>query len=366
MSESTQLAELPLPERAVLAIGYSKNKAALAALAKQSSNIVEIKDEDGFKEAQAARMMLRGTRVEIEKLGKGAREDAISFSKAVITAQDELIGVIEPEEKRLQTVQDVWTAARDAEKKAAQEAEMKAREELNRRVEAIQSGLKFGDTSDGISARIDQIKAVTVDESYGAMQTIALQRKANALEELMIAHGQALQAEQAKVETEKLRAQQDEMQRQQRELQAAQARLLADQQAAEEAKNQLERERIRREAAELAAKVEAEQAAINAQRRANEQEQARIQAERAAAEAKAQAEADAAAAKVKAEAEAKAQAEADAAKRPDKEKLLAFAEEVGKLTVPEMATDEGAELAHGITNSIVSLQSRIKAAAENL
>ena len=366
MSESTALAELPLPERAVLAIGYGKNKVALAALAKQSASIVEIKDEDGFKEAQAARMMLRGTRVEIEKLGKSAREDAISFSKAVITAQDDLIGVIEPEEKRLQTVQDVWTAARDAEKKAAQEAEMKAREELNRKVEAIQSGLKFGDTSDGISARIDQIKAISVDESYGAMQTIALQRKANALEELMIAHGQALQAEQAKAEAEKMRAQQEEMQRQQRELEAAQAKLLADQQAAAAETNRLEQERIRREAADAAAKAKAAQDAIDAQNRVLEQEKDRVQAEKAAAEAKAQAEVDAAAAKVKAEAEAKRLAEEEAAKRPDKEKLLAFAEEVGKPTVPEMATDEGAELAHGITNSIVSLQSRIKTAAENL
>lgn len=347
--------ELTLPERAVVAIGYDKSKVALEKLAKESERIVEIKDEDGFKEAQSSRMVLRSTRVEIEKLGKKAREDAQAFSRAVIVAQDDLIAAIEPEEKRLQAVQDVWTAKIEAEKRAAQEAEMRAREELNRKVEAIASGLKFGDSSATIAARIETIRAIDVDESYAAMQAIALQRKANALEELIIAHGQAVAAEQAKAEADKLRAKQEEMERQQRELEAAQAKLREDQQRAEEENNRLARERIAREAAEAAAKAKAEQEALDAQRRAILVEQARIQAEKDAAEAK-----------TKAEAEAARQEAETAARLPDKEKLLAFAAQVGELAVPEMATGVGAELAHGITGSIVSLKNRIIAAAENL
>lgn len=366
MSKAAEKTELTLPERAVVAIGYSKSKVALAAMAKQSANIVEIKDDDGFKEAQAARMLLRGTRVEIEKLGKGAREDAILFSKAVITAQDDLIAVIEPEEKRIQTVQDVWTAKVEAEKRAAQEAEMKAREALTRKVEAISSGLKFGDTADAIASRIDAIKSIDVDESYGAMQTIALQRKANALEELMIAQGQAVAAEQAKVEADKMRAQQEEMQRQQRELEAAQAKLRADQQAAEDEKNRLARVEIARAAAEAKAIADAAQAKLDEELRAVNAEKARVAFEATAAIAKQQQAEEDAKRAAEAEAEAKRVAEEEAAKRPDKEKLVAFAELVGALTVPEMATDVGAELAHGITGSIAALQARIKAAAENL
>jgi hypothetical protein len=106
---TTELAPI---ERAKTVLAYDETKAKLAGLAAKSERITDITGPAGYQEAQRARIELKNTRVEIQRRGKDAREDATAYSKAVIAAEKELVAVIEPEESRLQALQDAWDAAR--------------------------------------------------------------------------------------------------------------------------------------------------------------------------------------------------------------------------------------------------------------
>lgn len=115
---STELAMLPPLERAQSILKSSDLAPKLIALAKESKHIVAITNADGCKQVHAKRMVLKTERIALEKAGKGAREDATAFSKAVIAEEDRLIGLIKPEETRLETLQGVWDAKIETEKEA--------------------------------------------------------------------------------------------------------------------------------------------------------------------------------------------------------------------------------------------------------
>ena len=120
MSESK---ELTVIERAQQALKPAANERQLAELAAASKSITAITNADGLAQVHRARMTLKNTRVEIAKIGKAARDDATQFSKAVIAEEKRLIAIIEPEEQRLEGLQNEWEAARAAEKKAQEDAE---------------------------------------------------------------------------------------------------------------------------------------------------------------------------------------------------------------------------------------------------
>lgn len=122
---STELAMLPPAERAQAILKTSDLAPKLIALAKESQHIVAITNGDGYKQAHAKRMVLKNERIALEKAGKGAREDATAFSKAVIAEEDRLIGIIKPEETRLETLQGAWDAKVEAEKEAERQRAQK-------------------------------------------------------------------------------------------------------------------------------------------------------------------------------------------------------------------------------------------------
>lgn len=129
--------ELTLVERAEQSLAFADTKEKLAELAKQSERIVEITNSAGREECHAARMRLKNMRIEIGKRGKEARDDATKFSKAVIAKENELVAIIEPEESRLQGLQDAWDAERERERQAKIEAERQRLAEIERqRLEA--------------------------------------------------------------------------------------------------------------------------------------------------------------------------------------------------------------------------------------
>ncbi len=66
-----------------------------------------------------ARIFLRDARVKIEKKGKEYRAEALAHQKAVIAREKELIGIIEPEEKRLKDIEDAANAAAERTARAA-------------------------------------------------------------------------------------------------------------------------------------------------------------------------------------------------------------------------------------------------------
>lgn len=87
---------------------FSPTKADLTQLAEQSKvlSINGVEDKQGYALVHEARMKLKNARVEITKVGKALRADALSFQRAVIEKEKELIAIIEPVEIELETKQN--------------------------------------------------------------------------------------------------------------------------------------------------------------------------------------------------------------------------------------------------------------------
>jgi len=253
---------LTIPQQAEKALAFAETKAKLQALAEGSARIVSITNKDGYKECHSARMALKSARVDIQKIAKEARDDALKFQKAVIAKEKELVEIIEPEERRLQALQDEVDRREEAEKQAAAEAERQRQVAINNRFDQVRSAPHRVADMDvaGIEQVIAQVQAEdesTLPEDLRA----AMQYEKN----LAVAGLRAAIDKRVAWETEqaRIKAEREELER----LRAEQAAV------------QAERERLERQAreAEEAAKRSADEAA----RQAREEEQRRIDAERA-------------------------------------------------------------------------------------
>ena len=296
VESSTELAPLDRAERV---LGFVERKAQLADLARKSERIVEITGTPGYQEAQGARMALKNTRVEIQKLGKAAREDATAFSKAVIAKEKELIDVIEPEESRLQALQDAWDAAREAEKQARIRAEQERLEAIRAKLDAIRDlpMQAIGKAAPVIASMIEHAKAIDVSELAGEQQQIAAELKAQAIDKLVGLHAARVEAD---AEAARLAAERVELDRLRREQAARQAE--ADRQAAAE---RAEADRLAQAARDQAAAEQRDQIAAEAAERARRETEARLEREAVEARERAQREAEAAKAKAAADTEAR-------------------------------------------------------------
>lgn len=169
-------AQLPVAQRAALALGTDARSTELAALAAKSVAIVTITNADGYKECHAARMALKRERVAIEGLGKTAREDATAFSKAVIAEERRLIAIIEPEETRLQALQDAVDARVEADKQAKHKAEQDRIAAIQQRLSWIRNRAieMIGKTSGELARALAAMEALPVDaEHYAEFATEA-------------------------------------------------------------------------------------------------------------------------------------------------------------------------------------------------
>lgn len=251
--------ELTTIERAEKVLAFAETKAALATLAKQSASIVTITNTAGLQECHAARMSLKNTRVEIGKRGKEAREDATAFSKAVIAKEKELIGIIDPEESRLQALQDTWEAEREAERQAKVDAIRKRHAELQARVDAIRSLATDNakGSSEEISAAYGKVFDTEIDDTFEEFKAGAEEAKAFALSDLT------------------------------HSLQVATDREVAERKAADERKAEADRVEAQRiENAKRQAELDKQETEIAEQRKQAEADQAKRDAEAKAAQRK--------------------------------------------------------------------------------
>ncbi len=278
MSESKALAPM---ERAKLALADA-NEQALTALAAASKSITVITNADGYQQCHTARMALKVKRVDIEKIGKAAREDATAFSRAVIAEEKRLVGIIQPEEDRLGVIQKAWDDAREAEKRAKAEAEALRVQEIQKRLAKLQT-LPEVYTSALAPARIldviEQIEGgLTYDYQEFADQAEAARQAA--LVSLRRSHVEAIEREERQAAAEAERAAQAAREAAEH---AEQERIAAEARKAEEARLQAERERLAEETRrmhERRAREEAEQTArLKAERDAFEAQQAKARRE---------------------------------------------------------------------------------------
>jgi hypothetical protein len=161
---------LPPEDRAIIVLESTKTEAQLRALVSETASIKEVIDQAGRDQAHRIGMKLKNARVTIEKTGKAAREDAHTFSKAVIGEEKRLIGIIDGEEKRVLGLRDGFDAIIEAEKAAKAAAEAKRVSEIKEKIDGIRRlplALHAEDSAT-IAAEIEALEAFTpIDEVFG-------------------------------------------------------------------------------------------------------------------------------------------------------------------------------------------------------
>lgn len=212
--------------RAVAALGYQDNEKALTELAAKSVTITAITNEDGYKQVHSARMALKNTRIEIQKVGKTAREDATKFSKAVIEEENRLIALIQPEETRLQTLQDAEDNRVETERQAKVDAEIKRVADIQERIEELRGVVPAaaGSPAALILEHIGDIERIVVDATFDEFQQQALDAKDASLGRLRQLHAAAVAHE---AEQEQIKRDREEL----AALKAAQAKVTAEAEA---------------------------------------------------------------------------------------------------------------------------------------
>lgn len=289
----TNIIALPPAQRAAVVLKSEAAEKELRSMIERTAAITNVVDKNGRSEAHAAAMALKSARVDIEKAGKVAREDATAFSKAVIAEASRLAGISEPEEDRLIALRDGYDAKVAAEKAEKDRIEAERKAAIRAKIDAI-TGLAVkhaGSSSAEIHAVLSELAQRKVsDDEFGEFMDDALtaydttahalltlrgaaqEREAEAAERDRQAEEARKQAEADRLELEKLRAQQ-----------AEDARIRAEEAARVEAERAAERAtaaKAQAEADRIAAQKHAE---MDAARAALEKEIADMKAAHAAA-----------------------------------------------------------------------------------
>lgn len=282
---------LTVQDRAVAALGLATLAKDLKELAKGSTNLIEIKDQASYQQIHSARMVLKNQRVEIAKRGKAARDDANQFAKAVIEEEKKLIGIIQPEEERLQSLQNEFNEREERERQAKVEAEQQRVEGHQQAIANIRGAVSavqmiVNPTAAQISKYLDSVKSVVVDASFEEFKQQAEEAKAATVATLTRIHDSIVQREAEQAELDKLRREKEERDRADR-----QAREAAEAEARKkrEAEEQAERKRLdaqRQEQEQREAVIKAEEDRLRQQREEQER-RAREEADRKEAERKA-------------------------------------------------------------------------------
>jgi len=178
----------------------------------KSIQVTDLKDKDQLQVVRKNRIALKNARTAITRRGKELREDALKFQKEVIARERELIAIIEPEEDRLQGIED----------EAAKLAEIEMRRAL-------------------LPERIEKIRAIDTDLPFSE-------------EDLLEMDGSAFQGFLNKVMADKNSAAAAAVAEREAAVKAEEDRLRREKEEAEriEQGRREERERIEREAKEAA------------------------------------------------------------------------------------------------------------------
>lgn len=296
------IGQLTVRERAVIALGSAERETQLITLAAKTTDIVTITNTAGYEQVRAARIALKNERIDVQKCGKKGRDEANKLADAIIAEEKRLVAIVEPEEDRLQSIQDAWEAKVAAEKEAKIQIELKRVANLQSRIAELRGCQTLSPTSGSalIAEHIADLDKIPTDSTFEEFEQQALDARLAGLKRLGDLHVAALAHEAAQLKLEEDRKELARLQaaeaERQRLAQEAQAKADADAQAerdrlealakverdAESARqaeaHRLERERIAKEEADAKALRDAE-----AKRLADERaENARIAAERQA------------------------------------------------------------------------------------
>jgi len=269
-----------------------------------------------IKKSRELRLKIRAVRVAAEKTRKELKEDSLRTGKAIDGMNNVLLYLIDPIEKRLGEQETI-----------AERMEQERKDNLRREREALLLPLGV----DPSFYKLGDMPEATFKELLASITVAKEQREAAArkAEEDRIAAEKARQAEEARMRAENERLRKEAQERE--AAAAAERKKLADEQAKKDAAARAEREKL--------------EAQARKEREAREKLE-RENAEREAAEKKRQQD------------EAKAQRKA--ARAPDKAKLLAVAQAVRAIQVPEVKSPEAARTARIVANTLETAASAIE------
>lgn len=339
-------------------VKYDLNTAAIAEMKSlyMELRITDLEDKEQFDSVHSARMVVKNHRVALDKAVKGYNDQANKFKKEVKEKAKPLYDGLEPIETHLM---DEENKVLEAEKRKKEEEDRIERERLQAMTAELQkygvvmSFVDLAMLSEGeYQARLEKARA-----DYEAEQK-------RLKDELMARENEAKRLVAEAERLEKLRQEQEARERAENEKRIAEEKKLADERAAIQAEKKAledekrkEQERKEREAFE---KQAAEEAKIKAEAdaKAKAEKEARENLERAAREIKE--------AKEREEAE-KAEAERLEALKPDREKLTAFAQFLqGGMSYPSMATDDGKRILSDSVKQIYDIGEEILQELEKL
>ena len=238
----------------------------------------KVADKAGRDQAHGAAMELKRARVDIEKVGKTARDDATKFQKAVISKEKELIFKIEPSEIHCLGLRDAWDAEEERIKREKEEKERARLMDIQARIEKIKDAPRIAAmsrTADVISGLLQKLKETDM-QGFDEFEESAKQAFENATKEIELIFEEHKKEEEARAQEE------------------AEAKRLREDQEAEAKRLQAEAEKLRKEkeafeaakAAEekkLQDEANAEAKRLQEERKAFEAEQAAFKAQQEAA-----------------------------------------------------------------------------------
>lgn len=95
-----------MEEFAVIKFDPTVEQLTQMAEAVKNLTAADLTDDKQLELVKETRLQLRTARTTIEKQGKAMRDESNKYNKAVIARENELIAIIEPEEKRLKALED--------------------------------------------------------------------------------------------------------------------------------------------------------------------------------------------------------------------------------------------------------------------
>lgn len=308
--------------------------------------IADVNDKQGYEAVHKARMVIKAIRVDVTKMGKGYREKANAYLKAVLTEEKRVLGMIQPIEDHLIDEETRYTEALakiKAEVEAKEAARIKARVDRLYKLDCRFDGKNWQYGGEDIASQ--DVIAHSTDEQF----TDLVQMLEEAAAEIAEARAKEA-AEKAAKEAELAQI-------------AAEQKKKAQEQADLQTKLDFERTQIEAEKQRLidveALRVKKEEDALRKiaedKVRAEELERAKVEAREAAlheADMKAKREAEAIAKK---EAAAKLAAERKIARMPDKTRLINHLQAIRDLPIPEMKHNEGVEVLQKINIALTEV-----------
>ena len=228
-AQPPQQIALTVQERAVIALGGVERENELKALAQKYADITEVKNKAGRQQVHGAAMELANECVATKKTGEAAREDAVALQKAVIAREKYLIGLVEPEKKRLLVLRDKWDEAEAAEKAAKLAAEQARIAVIRSRIDVFRNAPAemVGKSAQQIGACADHLSetVIALEEFEGSTGEAIMARNAavERLREMQVAQA-AHEAEQARLAAERAQLERERAEAAERERVAAEAR----------------------------------------------------------------------------------------------------------------------------------------------